>query len=90
MYALVSGKPFKNEIELKTPIPNFPPIFESNSTMIIPYTREQMLNITAKFACKKNSYNTMCNIYCMEYDVLDTHIGNAFKVAPSTVPPTIG
>jgi hypothetical protein len=50
MYALISSKPFKNEMELKILVPNFPPIFKSNGTSIIPYTHEQMLKITAKFA----------------------------------------
>jgi hypothetical protein len=54
MYALISRKPFKNEIELKTLVPNFPPIFESKGTTIIPYTHKQMVKITAKFARKKN------------------------------------
>ncbi len=53
MYALVDGKPFKNETGLKTLIPDFPPIFVSNGTTVIPYTHEQMLKITAKFARKK-------------------------------------
>jgi hypothetical protein len=87
IYALISSKPFKNKIELKTLVPNFPPIFESEGTTINPYTHEQMLKIMAKFAHKKNHYNTVCNINCA---TLDTHVGNAFKVAPSTIRPTIG
>jgi hypothetical protein len=90
MYALISAKPFTNEMELKTLVPNFPPIFESNGTMIIPYTCEQTLKVTAEFACKKNYYHTACNIYHAVYNALDMHIDNAFKVAPSTIPPTIG
>ncbi len=86
MYALISSKPFKNETELKMLIPDFPPIFESNGTMIVPYTSEQTLKITAKFAPKKNYYETGCNIYHAVYDT----VNDAFKVTPSTIPPTIG
>jgi hypothetical protein len=48
-----------------------------------------MLKITAEFACKKNYYKTACNIYRVVYNTLDTHVENAFKVAPSTIPPMI-
>jgi hypothetical protein len=85
--AFISSKLFKIEMELKTLVPNFPPIFESNGTTIIPYTREQMLKITAKFAHEKNYYHTTCNIYCAVYGALDMHVDNVFKVPPSTVPP---
>jgi hypothetical protein len=88
--ALISAKPFKNEMELKTLVSNFPPIFESNGTTIVPNTRDQMLKVMAKFARKKNYYNTACNIYYAVYDELDTQVNDAFKVAPSTIPPTIG
>jgi hypothetical protein len=90
MYALISAKPLKNEIELKTLIPDFPPIFESNGMTIIPYTREQMHKVMAKFSGIKNNYGTAFNIYPVVYNTLDTHIDDVFKVAPSTIPPTIG
>jgi hypothetical protein len=90
MYALISTKPFKNEMELKTLVPDLPPIFESNGTTIVPYTCEQTLKVMAKFAHKKNYYNTACNAYHAVYDALDMHVDDAFKVAPSTIAPTIG
>jgi hypothetical protein len=90
MYALISTKPFKNKMELKTLVPNFPPIFESNGTMIVPYTCEKMLKVTTKFTRKKIYYDSACNIYHTMYNTLDTHINDAFKVTPSTIPPTIG
>ncbi len=90
MYALISAKPFTIEMELKPLVPDFPPIFKNNGTTIIPYTCEQVLKVTAKFARKKNYYDTACNIYHAVYDALDTHVDDAFKVAPSTIPPTIG
>jgi hypothetical protein len=89
-YALISAEPFANEMELKMLVPNFLPIFKSNDTTIIPYTCEQMLKVMSKFARKKNYYRTTCNIYRALYNALDMHINNAFKVAPSTIPPTIG
>ncbi len=77
-------------MELKTLVPDFSPIFESNGMTIIPYTCDQTLKITAKFSSKKNYYNTACNIYPTVYGALDTYINNAFKVAPFTIPLTIG
>ena len=90
MFALISTKPFTNEMELKMLVPDFTPIFENDGMMIIPYTHEQTLKVMAEFAHKKNYYDTACNIYHAVYNVLDTHIDNAFKVAPSTIPPIIG
>jgi hypothetical protein len=90
MYALISAKPFKNEMELKTLVPDFPPIFTSDGTRIVPDTCEQMVKVTVKFARKKNYYDTACNIYRAVYNAHDTHVNNAFKVTPSTIPPTIG
>jgi hypothetical protein len=90
MYALVNSTPFKNEMELKTLVLYFPPIFASDGKTKIPYTCEQMLKIITKYACKKSYHDTACNIYHVVYDVLDTHIDDAFKVVPSTVSPIIG
>jgi hypothetical protein len=39
---------------------------------------------------KKNYYDTAFDIYRAVYDALDTQINDVFKVAPSTIPPTIG
>jgi hypothetical protein len=63
MYALISAKLFTNEMELKMLVPDFPPIFKCDDKTIIPYTCEQTLKVMAKFAPKKNYYNTACNIY---------------------------
>jgi hypothetical protein len=93
MYALIDPKPFKSR---KLNLPNtsgvskFPPILAADGTTIIPYTQEQRLNIIATFTRQKNYYNTACNIYHAMYNMLNAHIDNAFKVAPSTTPPTIG
>jgi hypothetical protein len=90
MYALLNPNPFNTGMQLKILIPNFPPIYATDGSTVIPYTHEQMLKITVKFVRKKKYHNTATNIYCACYGVLDTHINNAFKVAPSTNPPTVG
>ena len=90
MYALVDGKPFKQDMALTLLVPNFPPIYNTDGTMITPYTQEQTLSITSEFSHAKKYYNTTSNIYCACYDVLDLHIDTAFKVAPSTNPPIVG
>jgi hypothetical protein len=93
MYALIDPKPFGLKLlnlPATTGVPKFPPIYAANGTTVIPYTRKQMLHITAVFTRQKNYYNTACNIYCAVYDTLDAHINDAFKVAPPTNPPTIG
>jgi hypothetical protein len=93
MYALIDPKPFNLKL-LNLPtisgVPKFPPIYATNGTTIIPYTREQTLRITAAFTHQKNYYNTACNVYCAVYNTLDAHVDDAFKVAPPTNPPTIG
>ncbi len=93
MYALIDPKPFNLKLlnlPTTTGVPKFPPIYAADGTTIIPYTREQTLRITAAFTRQKNYYDTACNIYCAVYDTLDTHVNDAFKVAPPTNPPTIG
>jgi hypothetical protein len=69
--------------------PTFPKIFEADGVTPIPYTCKQTISITRKFDCKQNYYKTCINIYPAVYDTLDSHIGNAYKVAPLTSPPTI-
>jgi hypothetical protein len=93
MYALIDPKPFNIKLLMlptSTRVPEFPPIYASDSTTVIPYTRVQMLRITATFTRQKNYYDTACNVYCTVYDTLDAYIDDAFKVAPPTTPPTIG
>jgi hypothetical protein len=88
MYALVEGTPFKAGNKPKTEGPNFPKIFKADGITSIPYTHKQTISITRKFDCKQNYYKTY--IYRTVYDTLDSHIDNAYKVAPPTSPPTIG
>jgi hypothetical protein len=94
MYSLINPKPFNLKLlnlPTTTGVPEFPPICAMDgTTAVVPYTRKQMLCITATFIHQKNNYKTACNIYRAVYDTLDAHIDNAFKVAPPTTPPTIG
>jgi hypothetical protein len=93
MHALIDPKPFDLKLlnlPTTTGVPEFPPIYAADGTTVIPYTGEQTLHITAAFTCQKNYYDTACHIYCAVYNTLDTHIDDAFKVAPPTNPRTIG
>jgi hypothetical protein len=93
MYSLIDPKPFDLKLlnlPTTTGVPEFPPIYAADGTTIVPYTREQMLRITATFTHQKNYYDTVCNIYRSVYDTLNAHINNAFKVAPPTTLPNIG
>jgi hypothetical protein len=93
MYSFIHPKPFDFKLlnlPTTTGVPEFPPIYAADGTTIVPYTREQTLRITATSTRQKNYYNTACNIYCTVYDTLNTHVNDAFKVAPPTTPPTIG
>jgi hypothetical protein len=93
MHSLIDPKPFDLKLlnlPTTTGVPKFPPIYTAEGTTIVPYTRDQMLRITATFTRQKNYYNTVCNIYHAVYDMLDAHVDDAFKVAPPTTTPTIG
>jgi hypothetical protein len=66
MYAL--GDPSHlNPREMNLPtssgVPEFSLIYRQDDATIIPYTRKQILKITAMFTCQKNYFNTACNIY---------------------------
>jgi hypothetical protein len=93
MYSLNDPKPFDLKLlnlPTTTGVPKFPPIYATDGTTIVPYTRKQMLCITTTFSCQKSYYNTACIIYRAVYNRLDAHVDDAFKVAPPTTPPTIG
>lgn len=91
MYSLIDPTPWSMRVLNMTAfVPEFPPKYEADGTTIIPYTREETVNITEQFKVQKNYYTTATNIYRAVYDTLDAHIDDAFKVAPATTPPTIG
>jgi hypothetical protein len=91
MYSLIDPKPFDLillNLPTTTIVPEITPIYALDGTTVVPYTRKQMLRITATFTRQKNYYNTACYIYCELYDTLNAHEDDAFKVAPPTTPPT--
>jgi hypothetical protein len=93
MYALIDPKPFDLKLlnlPIITRVPEFPPIYTADGITVIPYMRKQTLRITMVFTRQKNYYNTACNIYRVVYNMLDTHVDDAFKVTPPTNLPTIG
>jgi hypothetical protein len=65
-----------------TGVTEFPPIYATDGTTVIPYTREHTLCIIAAFTFQKNYYNTACNVYRAVYNTLDAHVDDAFKVTP--------
>jgi hypothetical protein len=85
MYTLADGTPFTPGQKPKLDVPEFPKIYEADSITQIPYTCEQTISITQKFDWDQNCYKTCINIYPTVYDMLDSHIGNTFRVAPPTV-----
>jgi hypothetical protein len=66
------------------------PIKYSPESVIVPYTRKEKSTIDTKFSLVKNYFDTWKNIYQACYDMLDIDVNNAFKVAPTTTPPTTG
>ena len=91
--ALINNAAFYWNIST-TPVPEFPPQYVVNDDCIqgalIPYTRKEILTITAKHTCAKNYMDTGVNVCRACFNILDTHISNAYKTAPAEFPPTIG
>ncbi len=63
MYALIDATPFTPGKKPTTDVPDFPRSFEADGTTVIPYTREETINITRKFDREQNYYKTCVNIY---------------------------
>jgi hypothetical protein len=55
-----------------------------------PYSHKEILTISADFALEKNYVNTCINIFQAVFDTLNSHVSDAYKVAPATAPGTIG
>jgi hypothetical protein len=68
--------------------PTYPIKYKPEGT-VVPYTRKKS-TIDAKFSMVKNSLEAWKNIYQACFDMLATHVNDAFKVAPPTTPPTTG
>jgi hypothetical protein len=56
----------------------------------LPYSRKEILTITAEHTLDKNYYKTGVNVCRACFDVLDAHVADAYKTAPTTTPTTIG
>ncbi len=86
MYALVDTRSFTWNITT-SPIPEFPARFSTNTDGTIgaelPYTREEILTITATHARDKHYYDMGTNVCRAVFDSLDAHIGDAFKCPPA-------
>ncbi len=90
MYELVDGTPFKPSQKPKLDVPELPKIYKADGITKIPYTCKQTISITPKFNWDQDYCKTCINICRVVYDTLNRHIGDAFKVASPTLPPTIG
>jgi hypothetical protein len=94
MYALIDTTAFHWKIKPKTLVPDFLACFKLQADCTqgasLPYSWEEILTITAEHTLEKNYYETGINVCCTCFDVLDTHIANAYKTAPTSAPSTIG
>jgi hypothetical protein len=93
IYALIDNAAFHWNMST-TPVPKFPPghVLNDDGTQggLIPYTREEILTITAKHTRAKNYMDTGVNVCQACFDILNTHLSNAYKTAPAGSPQTLG
>jgi hypothetical protein len=93
MYALIDPTPFHWNITT-TPVPRF--LLRYEATMdgsigpLIAYTRKEILTITATHTRAKHYHDTGTNICRACFDILDTHVNDAYKTTPLSSPNTIG
>jgi hypothetical protein len=88
MYALIDTTAFHWKIKPKTPVPDFLTRFalqaDGTQGASLPYSWEKILTITAEHTLKKNYYETGIS-------VLETHVADAYKMAPAYAhPPLVG
>ncbi len=93
MYTLIDPTPFHWNITT-TPVPRFPLQYEATTDgsigPLIAYTRKEILTITTTHTRAKHYHDTGTNICHACFDILDTHVNNAYKTAPLSSPNTIG
>ena len=93
MYALIDTTPFHWNISTSA-IPVFPARFvledDGTNGAEIPYTRDEILTITATHARRKHLHDTGINICRAVFDTLDAHVGDEFKSPPDSAPGTVG
>jgi hypothetical protein len=94
MYALIDTNPFNWNINPRTAVPDFPAHFatlpDGTQGAALPYSHEEILTITAEHILNKKYYKTGINVCRACLNVLDAHVANAYKMAPTTAPSTIG
>jgi hypothetical protein len=94
MYALIDTNPFNWNINPRTAVPDFLTRFATLPTgtqgAALPYSCKEILTIMAEHTLDKNYYKTGVNVCHACFNVLDAHIANAYKIAPTTAPSTIG
>jgi hypothetical protein len=92
MYALIDTNQFNWRINPRTAVPDLPAHFATlpNGTQgaVLPYSREEILTITAEHTLAKNYYETGVNVCRACFDVLDARVANAYKTAPAATPPS--
>ena len=93
MYTLIDNTVFHCNISTP-PFPKFPPRYaatdDNSQGALIPYTCKEILTITAKHTRAKNYMDTGVNICHACFDILDTHVSDAYKTAPAGSPNTVG
>jgi hypothetical protein len=93
IYALITTNPFNWSIAT-TPIPTFPVRYVRNADGTngaeIPYSREEILTITATHVRDKHYNDTGTNICRAVFDTLNAHVGDEFKSPPAAAPGTTG
>ncbi len=57
---------------------------------LLPYSWEEILTITAEHTLKKNYYEAGINVCRICFDILDTHVADAYKKVPASALSTIG
>jgi hypothetical protein len=82
MYALINNAAFHWNIST-TPVPEFPPqhVVNDDGTQgaLIPYTREEINTITAKYTRAKHYMDTGVNVCRACFDILNAHVSVAYK-----------
>jgi hypothetical protein len=93
MYALIDVAVFHWNIST-TPVPKFPARYTTEPDglqgALIPYSREELLTITATHTRDKHYHDTGINLCRAVFDVLNAHVSDAYKTSPPGSPNTIG
>ncbi len=92
IYALIDSNVFHWTITT-TAVPAFPARFVQNADgtqgASLPYSREEILTITAKHVIAKHYHDIGLNVCRACFNVLDAHNADAYKTAPAGSPNTV-